>query len=113
MQEYMTSREHLCDFYSIFHCKLNFIVQCWGVVKWFHSSIETTDIGQMEKNVIAHLEDISFLQIQWYVVTPFTTEFITQVCKPVCKVFLSICTDSNGTRNSLSLTAITNFLHQW
>ena len=42
----------------------NFIEQYWEAVKsWYHSSPETTDIGEMEKNVIACLDGIPSLQI--------------------------------------------------
>ena len=33
IEEYITLRGHICDFYPKFHCKLNFIDQHWGVVK--------------------------------------------------------------------------------
>ena len=37
LQEYIKSRSHLCNFYSKYHCKLNFIEQYWGTAKlYFH-----------------------------------------------------------------------------
>jgi len=35
LEEFITSRGHICDFYPKFHCKLNFIEQYWGAAK-FH-----------------------------------------------------------------------------
>ena len=76
LEEYITSRGHICDFYPKFPCELNFIEQYWGAVKWqYCSSPKTTDIGEMEKNLIACLGDILLLQIQRFVVIPFATWF--------------------------------------
>jgi hypothetical protein len=32
LEEYITSRGHICNFYPKYHCKLNFIEQYWGAV---------------------------------------------------------------------------------
>ena len=52
LEEYITSRGHICDFYSKFHCKLNFIEQYWGTVKLhYQSSPKTADMDAMECNL--------------------------------------------------------------
>jgi hypothetical protein len=67
LEEYVTSRGHICDFYPKFHCKLNLIEQYWGVVKFcYRSSPKTADMDAMERNVLACLDDVPLLQIkQW------------------------------------------------
>ncbi|KIJ50097.1 hypothetical protein M422DRAFT_245900 [Sphaerobolus stellatus SS14] len=67
LEEYITSQGHICDFYPKFHCELKFIEQYWGAVKWrYRSTPKTTDINEMEKNVIACLDDVPLLQIRCY-----------------------------------------------
>ncbi|KAF8576257.1 hypothetical protein K439DRAFT_1367723, partial [Ramaria rubella] len=67
LEEYVTSRGHICDFYSKFHCKLNFMEQYWGVAKLcYQSSTHTTNIDEMEANMLACLEDVPLVQIQRY-----------------------------------------------
>ncbi|KAF8150120.1 hypothetical protein B0H34DRAFT_791403 [Crassisporium funariophilum] len=64
LEEFITSRGHICDFYPKYHCKLNFIEQFWGAAKFrYRSTPETTDIDEMEKNVVACLDKIPQLQI--------------------------------------------------
>jgi len=68
LEEYITSRSHICDFYPKFHCELNFIEQYWGAVKFrYRCSPRTSDIDMMEKNVVACLDDVPLLQIQRYI----------------------------------------------
>jgi len=53
LEEFITSRGHICDFYPKFHCELNFIEQYWGAANFhYHKSPLTTNIEEMEKNVL-------------------------------------------------------------
>jgi hypothetical protein len=38
LEEIITACRHLCNFYPKFHCKLNYIEQCWGAVKLLYRS---------------------------------------------------------------------------
>jgi len=67
LEELITSRGHICDFYLKYHCKLNFIEQYWGAAKLrYRSTPKTTDIKEMEANVYytVFLDDVPLLQIQ-------------------------------------------------
>ena len=64
LEELITSHGHICDFYPKYHCELNFIEQYWGAAKFrYRSTPKTTDIDEMEKNVIACLNEVPQLQI--------------------------------------------------
>ncbi|KAI0244995.1 hypothetical protein BJV78DRAFT_1142701 [Lactifluus subvellereus] len=67
VQELVESRGHLCDFYPKYHCKLNFIEQYWGAAKLrYRVAGCVATIHEMEKIVIACLDDIPLLQIRRY-----------------------------------------------
>ena len=69
LEELITSRGHICDFYPKYHCELNFIEQYWGTAKFcYRSTPKTSDIDEMEQNVIACLEEIPQMQILRYVI---------------------------------------------
>ena len=102
LEEHITLRGHICDFYPKFHCELRFIEQYWGAVKWqYCSSPKITDIGEMEKNVINCLDDIPLLQIQRFVVILFATWFIKLYHTGMQTSLQGLCTGSNRVRGSL------------
>jgi hypothetical protein len=65
LEELITSRGHICDFYPKYHCELNFIEQYWGAAKLaYRSTVKTTDMKEMEKNVRECLDDVPHVLIQ-------------------------------------------------
>ncbi|KIJ56048.1 hypothetical protein M422DRAFT_239241 [Sphaerobolus stellatus SS14] len=67
LEELITSQNHICDFYTKFHCELNFIEQYWGAAKLrYRASPQTKNMEEMEANVIAALDDVPLTQIQRY-----------------------------------------------
>ncbi|CAA7261900.1 unnamed protein product [Cyclocybe aegerita] len=67
LEELITSHGHICDFYPKYHCELNFIEQYWGAAKLrYQNSPKTTDIKEMERNVLACLDDVPDVSIKRY-----------------------------------------------
>lgn len=65
LEEFITSRNHRCDFYPKYHCELNFIEQYWGALKLcYHDSHLTSNIDEMEENVQRCLDDVPLIQIK-------------------------------------------------
>jgi hypothetical protein len=65
LEELITSCGHICDFYTKYHCELNFIEQYWGAAKLHYwNSPKTSDINEMEANIKASLDNVPLLQIQ-------------------------------------------------
>ena len=65
LQEFIKRRGHLCDFYPKYHCELNFIEQYWGAAKLrFRVAGRAKTIEEMERKVVACLDDVPLLQIR-------------------------------------------------
>ena len=65
LQDLIKSRGHLCDFYPKYHCKLNFIEQYWGAVKFqYRTAARASTLKDMERSVKECLDGISVLQIR-------------------------------------------------
>ena len=65
LEEFITSRGHIRDFYPKYHCKLNFIEQYWGAAKLiYRSTPKTKDMKEMEENVKISLDNVPIVQIQ-------------------------------------------------
>ncbi len=66
LEEYIVLRGHICNFYPKFHWELNFIEQYWGAAKYhYHVTPRTANMEEMRANVLACLDDVPLLQIQW------------------------------------------------
>jgi hypothetical protein len=71
LEELVESCGHICDFYPKYHCELNFIEQYWGAVKLrFRVAGHARTLDELEKKVIACLDDVPLLQIRRLVVSP-------------------------------------------
>jgi hypothetical protein len=65
LEELITLRSHICDFYPKYHCELNFIEQYWGAAKLiYRTTPKTNDMKEMEKNVRTCLDEVPHVQIQ-------------------------------------------------
>jgi len=65
LEELITSHGHICDFYLKYHCELNFIEQYWGAAKLQYCNTQkTSDIKEMQANILNCLDDVPLLQIQ-------------------------------------------------
>jgi hypothetical protein len=64
LEELITSRGHLCDFYPKYHCELNFIEQYWGVAKsQYRVAPRAKTAREMETTVRESLDSVSLLHI--------------------------------------------------
>jgi hypothetical protein len=65
LEEFIMSRGHICNFYSKYHCELNFIEQYWGAAKLvYRNNPKMKDMKEMEENVKNSLDDVPIVQIQ-------------------------------------------------
>jgi hypothetical protein len=65
LEELVTRRGHICDFYPKFHPELNFIEQYWGLSKHHYRLTPSThSTNNMEKNVLISLDAPSVEQIR-------------------------------------------------
>ena len=103
LEELINLHGHICDFYLKYHCKLNFIEQYWGAAKFhYQSTSKTSDINEMEQNVLGCLEKIPQLQILRYVVIFLAWKIFLQTCYLylVCQLCSATKGYINDTRNS-------------
>ncbi|KDR76074.1 hypothetical protein GALMADRAFT_67739, partial [Galerina marginata CBS 339.88] len=76
LEELITFRGHICDFYPKYHCELNFIEQYWGAAKLiYRTSPKTKDMKEMEENVRNSLDNVPVVQIKRY--TNCAAQFIS------------------------------------
>ena len=79
LEELIESRGHICDFYPKYHCELNFIEQYWGAAKLrFRVAGHARTLNNMEKKVVACLDDIPLLQIRQYIL--FVCSILSDNC---------------------------------
>ena len=65
LEEFITSRGHICDFYPKYHCELNFIEQYWGAAKLYYRNAPlTSNVAEMERKMIEYLDQVPLVQIR-------------------------------------------------
>lgn len=65
LEEYITSRGHICDFYPKYHCELNFIEQYWGAAKHiFRNGPRVSTESELEDKVRESLDKVPLNQIR-------------------------------------------------
>ena len=65
LEELVTRRGHICDFYPKFHPELNFIEQYWGLAKHhYRLTPNTNSTHEMEKGVLNSLDTPTVEQIR-------------------------------------------------
>jgi hypothetical protein len=95
LEEYIISCSHICDFYTKFHCELNFIEQYWGTVKFhYRSNLKTLDIDAIGKNVLTCLYHcFTFIGECFYPTYLHCLKLILlQICKSVRSIYFCLHT---------------------
>ncbi|KAJ3990684.1 hypothetical protein F5050DRAFT_1819175 [Lentinula boryana] len=66
LEELITSRGHLCDFYPKYHCELNFIEMYWGAAKFHYRNHVTrpSNLQEMEARIVECLDYVPLAQIR-------------------------------------------------
>ncbi|KAF8582984.1 hypothetical protein K439DRAFT_1647402 [Ramaria rubella] len=66
--ELVESHGHIAFFYPKFHCKLNFIEQCWGASKYQYQQLPpTANEAVMMKNIKICLDSVDIIKIQRFI----------------------------------------------
>ena len=82
IEELVTSRGHLCDFYPKYHCEVNFIKQYWGTVKlYYRNQPLTSTITEMEHKVIDSIDQVPLTQICRCAFYWFLTSYMLIPCR--------------------------------
>ena len=70
LQEFIESHGHLYDYYSKYHCELNFIKQYWGAAKLQFCVVgHARTLKEMEEKMLGYLDNIPLEQIRRCVTT--------------------------------------------
>ncbi|KAJ3739722.1 hypothetical protein DFH05DRAFT_1406735 [Lentinula detonsa] len=66
LEELITSRGHLCDFYPKYHCELNFIEMYWGAAKFHYRNHVTrpSNLQEMEARIVECLDYVPLAQMR-------------------------------------------------
>lgn len=65
LEEYITFRGHICDFYPKYHCELNFIEQYWGAAKYiFRNGPRVSTESELEDKVRECLDRVPLSKIR-------------------------------------------------
>ena len=99
LEELITSRGHICDFYPKYHCELNFIEQYWGAAKFrYRTSPKTDNIDEMEENVRACLDNVPILQIKRFGISSHAYQLLIvdfhQICQQIGPFYQRVLTGS-------------------
>ena len=89
LKELIWQRDHLCDFYPKYHCKLNFIEQYWGAAKLrFHVAGHAKTFDKMEKRSLlaSTMSPCSKLDGAFPSPLSYTKADFSHICQPCCSI---------------------------